>query len=134
MKLQVGVKVLIKNSLGEYLFIKRSKLLASDTSPSWDIPGGRIGPTETLGNALRRELLEEIGHELDSEPSILLAQDIFVEKQQLHVVRLTYIVEEEVANVTLGDEHTDYAWFSPERLRDMKFEPYLQEALQLHVL
>ena len=130
MRLQIGVKVLIKNSLGEYLFIKRSRLITSDPIPGWDIPGGRIEADEPLLEALRREIQEEIGHELDSEPILLDAQDIFVEKRDLHVVRLTYRVQEEVPQIVLSHEHTDYAWFLPKHLSTMTFEPYLDETIR----
>lgn len=48
MKLQIGVKLLIQNHEGEYLFIKRTKLLQNESEVSWDIPGGRIESNEYL--------------------------------------------------------------------------------------
>jgi len=134
MKSQIGVKVLIQNSLGEYLFLKRSKLILSDPIPGWDIPGGRIEAGEELLEALSREVQEETGHELEGEPKLLAAQDIFVEKRDLHVVRLTYRVQEDVKRVVLSHEHTDFAWFLPKHLQDMTFEPYLDETIKKFIL
>ena len=52
MILQVGVKALIKNDKGQYLFLRRSERMQAETEPHWDIPGGRIDPTERLEQAL----------------------------------------------------------------------------------
>lgn len=129
MQLQIGVKVLIKNNNGLYLFLKRSKLLSSDVKNSWDIPGGRINPEENLHDALIREVSEEIHHDLENEPTLVNAQDIFVSAKGLHVVRLTYTTTEDVSDIILSDEHEDYAWRSLDDLDDLNIEPYLKEAL-----
>lgn len=42
MELQVGVKVLLKNSTGKYLLLRRSKEKYPDVPVHWDMPGGRI--------------------------------------------------------------------------------------------
>jgi 8-oxo-dGTP diphosphatase len=130
MNLQVGVKALIKNSNGEYLFIRRSTTLATDVSePSWDIPGGRIEPDEYLLEALRREVQEEIGHEVQSTPMLIKAQDIFVTTKDLHVVRLTYRLTEDVEDIILSDEHEEYVWVHESQLETVNVEPYLAEVL-----
>jgi len=130
MNLQVGVKVLIKNSRGEYLFIRRSTILSTDVSePSWDIPGGRIEPDEYLPEALRREVQEEVGHDIQSIPVLIAAQDIFVPSKELHVVRLTYMLEENVDDIALSDEHEEYVWVHESQLETVSAEPYLGEVL-----
>lgn len=58
MKLQVGVKALIKNTSNQYLFLHRSKTTPGATKTYWDIPGGRIEPEEALDDALKREILD----------------------------------------------------------------------------
>lgn len=130
MNLQVGVKVLIKNSRGEYLFLRRTKRLITDKEEtSWDIPGGRIDGEEPLIDALKREIKEEIGHDLRSTPKLLVAQDIFVPEKELHVVRLTYEVDEDVTDVLLSDEHDDFKWVKQANLQTLNAEPYLAEVL-----
>lgn len=54
MKLQVGVKALIANKRGEFLFLKRAGNLPDGSGIRWDVPGGRIDPSETLTEALGR--------------------------------------------------------------------------------
>lgn len=130
MQLQIGVKVLIQNSEGALLFLKRSQLLSTDTENSWDIPGGRISPDESLKDALVREVFEEIHHTLVNEPVLAAAQDIFVDAKDLHVVRLTYITTEDIPAIVLSDEHADYGWRHLDEIDNMNIEPYLKTALQ----
>lgn len=130
MNLQVGVKALIKNSRGEFLFMRRSTILATDISePSWDIPGGRIESDEYLPAALKREVQEEVGYEIQSTPILIAAQDIFVSAKDLHVVRLTYMLEEDIDNIILSEEHEEYVWVHESQLETVNAEPYLAEVL-----
>lgn len=132
MNLQVGVKVLLKNTQGKYLFIKRTKQLEGETSTSWDIPGGRIEPNESLEEALRREAKEELGIELAGEPRLINAQNIFIRAQGLHVVRLTYVLEVDINidTIELSDEHQEVAYMSLAEVTGVT-EPYLAKTLQL---
>lgn len=131
MNLQIGVKVLIKNSKDEFLFIKRTQLLQNETEVSWDIPGGRIEPVETLSDALTREVTEELGVSLDGTPTLVNAQDIFVPAKDLHVVRLTYLLTQDVDMITLSDEHQEFAWIAPKALHNLNVEPFLRETLTI---
>lgn len=131
MTLQIGVKVLIKNKQGEYLFLRRTALVSTDTTEtSWDIPGGRIDPTEPLADALKREVHEEVGHSLQSTPQLIAAQDIFVPAKDLHVVRLTYVAEEDAPSITLSDEHESHRWVRQSEVDSINVEPYLAEVLR----
>lgn len=131
MQLQVGVKALIRNEAGEYLFIRRSEKLAEDKQTRWDIPGGRIKPEEALIDALIREIDEETGLSLSGEPTILAAQDIFVSSADLHVVRLTYVTDAE-GSLRLSDEHTDTMWMSIEEARKSHIDPYILKVFDMH--
>lgn len=130
MNLQIGVKVLLRSSTGEFLFIKRTQELENVAEALWDIPGGRIEPHEALDEALQREVKEELGIELKGTPQLLNAQDIFVPSKDLHVVRLTYLLDSDIdiAAVQLSDEHQDVAWLSLEEAIGMT-EPFLAETL-----
>lgn len=131
MKLQVGVKVLIKNSRGDYLFLRRTKLLATDSGKtSWDIPGGRINPGERLVDALKREIREETGHNMESAPELIAAQDILVPTKDLHVVRLTYIASEDIPEINLSYQHDEYKWVELADIASVDVEPYLAEVLK----
>ncbi|HEX8762813.1 MAG TPA: NUDIX domain-containing protein [Candidatus Saccharimonadales bacterium] len=129
MKLQVGVKVLIKNEAGQYLLLQRSESLPDGTGIRWDIPGGRIDASEKLLEALKRELREEIGVDLRVKPVLIAAQDILIADIDLHVVRLTYTAEM-VGEVSLGNEHQNYKWVTVADGLKLNTDPYLREVLE----
>ena len=129
MKLQVGVKALIKNNSHKYLFVRRSQILQSEQEPYWDIPGGRIEVEEPLLIALRREIAEETGLRIDGIPQLLMAQDIFATKADLHVVRLTYTVDGD-GNAVMSDEHTESKWLTLDEVHTLNLDPFLKEALE----
>lgn len=129
MKLQIGVKALIKNNKGSCLFLKRSQPLLDGTGIKWDVPGGRIDPAEDLFTALRREINEETGLRLESEPKLVKAQDIFLRDKDLHVVRLTYVVNLD-GEAELSDEHTKFKWVPINDMYKLDMDSYLREVVE----
>jgi len=129
MKLQVGVKVLIKNDSGKFLLLERAGIMPSDGQYYWDIPGGRINEDEPLLQALQREVTEETGLTLKGEPALVSAQDIFVEKAGLHMVRLTY-TGNALGNVALSDEHSSHQWVPKAELLAENIDPYVRKILE----
>ncbi len=129
MRLQVGVKVLVKNHKNEYLFIERSDSLPDGSGIRWDIPGGRIEAQERLLDALERELNEETGMKFKGDdPHLLDAQDIMIPEAGLHVVRLTYLMQAE-GDLHLGDEHAKYEWRTLEDAKLLNVDGYLRNTL-----
>jgi len=129
MKLQVGVKVLIQNDAGKFLLLERAGVMPSDGQHYWDIPGGRINENEPLLGALHREVAEETGLQLRGDPKLKFAQDIFVDKADLHVVRLTYIGNAD-GDVVISDEHGDHKWVDKEELVAENVDPYLRKMVE----
>ncbi len=128
MQLQVGVKALIKNSNGDYLFLLRSKIMNGEKTAHWDIPGGRIEPSEPLLEALQREILEETGLTIQTDFTLVGAQDIFAGTER-HVVRLTYTTIAD-GDATVSDEHNDAKWLPLEDAKKHNLDPYLTDLLQ----
>lgn len=120
MELQVGVKVLLKNSEGKYLMVRRSPEKYPEVGPKWDIVGGRIEPGTPLLENLKREIEEEVGLDLADEPKLVSAQDI-LRVPGRHVVRLTYIGTIE-GEPKLDADHTEYKWFTQDELQALSKE------------
>jgi phosphoglycolate phosphatase len=130
-KLQVGVKVLLRNEHGKLLFVRRNLELPkyAHMNKDWDIVGGRIDPGATLLENLKREVKEETGLDLTEPPKLLAAQDL-LGIEGVHVVRLTYIASIEGEPV-LGDEHVDHKWLSKEEALSIPtLDRYVKELLE----
>ena len=128
MKLEVGVKALLQNGEGKYLFLQRANALPDGSGIRWDIPGGRIEPAEDLEAALGREVFEETGLRHTGAAKLLAAQDIFVPEKHWHVVRLTYLVRAG-GDVRLGVEHQAYRWVSLAETKELNTDDYLRTFL-----
>jgi ADP-ribose pyrophosphatase YjhB (NUDIX family) len=128
--LQVGVKAFLKNNEGKYLLIKRSPVKYPSVTDAWDIVGGRIEPGSKLIENLRREVTEETGLEIISEPKLIAAQDI-IPNTEKHVVRLTYIADTEGEPKLDTEENTEYRWLTLAEIKAEKnIDKYVKEVLE----
>ncbi len=116
--LQVGVKVFLRNPDGKYLLLRRSREKYPDIDGEWDIVGGRIVPGSPLMDNLRREVKEETGLEMTSEPLLIAAQDI-IRSADRHVVRLSYVGTAEGEPILDERENVEYRWISLEELKTL---------------
>lgn len=134
-KLQVGVKVFLKNKEGKFLFQKRNKEKYPNAKGSWDIIGGRIDPGTRLLENLIREIKEETQLELTSEPRLICAQDIFPEGDERHVVRLSYIGETDGEPVLDTNENTEYKWLTLDEIRNQEnLDIYVEEIIKADLI
>jgi len=129
-QLQVGVKVLLKNSQEKFLLLHRSPVKYPEVKEPWDIVGGRIQPGMSLLENLAREVLEETGLVMMAEPKLLTAQDI-LRIPGKHVVRLTYVGEIEGEPKIDKEESDQYQWFSMDELQELEgLDSYFKEVLK----
>ncbi len=131
-ELQVGVKVLLKNSRGKYLLLYRNADKYSDVKKErWDIVGGRIDPGKPLFENLVREVMEETKLELIKEPKLIHVQDILIVPGK-HIVRLTYSGEIDGEPVLDDGEHDSYKWLDLSEIKEIPAEEmnrYFKEVL-----
>lgn len=103
----------------EYLIVKRSR--NDDFLPgSWEFPGGNINDNELIYEALQREILEEIGFNIEglSYKIVHYYDKIKDKKEKYHYIELDFLIE--VANkdfdIVLSIEHDDYCWIKKDSL------------------
>ena len=130
-ELQVGVKILLKSNSDVYLLLLRSKEFYVDSGNIWDLPGGRIDAGISLLENLKREVREETSFDINGTPKLIAAQDIMPTGNK-HIVRLTYVIDVGIdSKPTLSEEHSDYGWFSIDKMKDLdKLDKYLKELIE----
>jgi len=90
----------------EFLFVHRPP--GGDLGECWELPGGKVDPGEMPEEALRRELLEELG--LDARIGDLAARSWF-EHRGMSIELLAFHVTADPGIMVLH-EHTEFCWQS----------------------
>ncbi len=97
--IRVTLKAVIVDEDGRTLVVKENG------RDWWDIPGGGIDHGETIKEALRRELREEVSFSGDFEYETLLAEDPhYLESLNLYQMRITFLVEPDSFEFSAGDD------------------------------
>lgn len=98
---------IMRNSQGRILFLERV------FQPlGWCLPGGQIEQHETPLQALRREIMEEVGIITIEHGFRFLRMDVSAHGRDIHV--FTYDIPVAKHMVRLSFEHTDFAFFNPD--------------------
>lgn len=111
------VGALIHDGVGNVLMIRTHKW-----SDKWGIPGGKIERSEASEEALRREILEETGLEIEDIRFALVQDSIDSPEfeRPAHFILLNYIARAASPEVTLNDEAEAFRWLSADEA--MKLE------------
>jgi len=115
MKTDIVLKTFVVNSEGKVLLLRRSE---SDTRRplQWDLPGGMMDDGETLEQGAVREVKEESGVDITSQPRVVFskAEVAAWDDQNGHhgrnVIRIYFTARVESANIVLSYEHDEFEW------------------------
>lgn len=105
---EVAVGVLFDQQTGQYLLGSRPQ--GKPYAGYWEFPGGKLEAGETVHEALRRELKEELGLEIDSStPWFVMEHDYPHAYVRLHFRRV-----HQWRGTPKGLEHQMFSWFTKE--------------------
>ena len=106
MKAKLIVKgMVIDRTRGKILLLQRNSADHQDAE-SWENPGGKIEVGETLEAALKREVLEEAGIEVEVR-SLAYVTYVGGDEPALFIV---YFCEPKSDDVSVGNEHQAFVW------------------------
>ena len=113
----VSVAGLVTNDRGEILLVN---------SPwrGWEYPGGLIEPGETFEQALRREIREEAGVEIEILRFVGICKN--VEKD---IVNIDFACRYVSGELTTSEESTEVIWATPEKALEMITFPLTKKRL-----
>ena len=121
------VGALIFNQDDEILLIQGKKF--HDT---YVIPGGHIEVGETIEEALRREIKEETGLEIDDIQLLSLQESIFNPHyhEKRHFLYLDFTCRTDSVHVVLNEESQAYVWVAVPDAFTLPLHPYTRALLQ----
>ncbi len=119
---EVSVKIVFKCG---------SKVLYQKSNHLRDIPGGHIEFGETILEALKRELKEELGYELKIEPNLLYAWSYVSRSKNTHGVYVVYIInlKKEIKFSSLEDPFLEFIWLDKSEIKIQNFLPEMEKFL-----
>lgn len=111
----VNVAVGVIRSDGQYFLTKRAD--SQHQGGKWEFPGGKVEQSETVAQALARELKEEVAIDiLACQPLITTEHDYGDKKVCLHV----FVVEQFIGN-PCSQEGLEGQWFDLEAMTGLEF-------------
>ena len=125
------VGALIFNLQREILLIRSYKWKGK-----YVIPGGHIELSETIEDALKREIKEETGLDIYDLKFISLQESIFDELfwKKKHFIFLDYSCQTSSDKVKLNSEGQNYIWVAPQEALKLDIEPYSRKTIETYLI
>jgi len=129
---EATVGALVVNPRGEVLIVRSSKW-----GEKFTVPGGHVELGERAEEAIKREVKEETG--LDVEPvSLLLVQEAIYPENYIkheHFIFMDYICMTKTSEVKLdGRELQGYLWVNPTNALELDLEEYTRRFVSKYLM
>jgi mutator protein MutT len=109
---------------GEYLVTRRQS--GVHLEGYWEFPGGKCDPGESLDECLRRELLEELGTDVEIGDELLAVTHPYPDRNvELHFITCTLIG---TPSPLLGQE---MRWVARAELQSLQFPPADEQLIRI---
>ncbi|MFC1654079.1 nucleoside triphosphatase NudI [Patescibacteria group bacterium] len=135
MQYRVTVNAFIFNREGKILICRQPE--GRGVFPGqWAVPGGGIDEGETMTEALKREIKEEVGLEIGDIKPLFFSDDVrekFKDGEKtsdVYMIYLRFTCRTESTEVRLNKEHDDYVWVTREEIRKYNLNKPTIESLK----
>ena len=128
---EATVGALILNGRGQILLTKSYKWRNRFT-----LPGGHIELGETAVEALKREVKEEVGMDVEVGPRLIVQEFIFGPEfaKRKHFIFLTYLCYAKITDVKIDhDEMQSFEWMRPEDALKADIDTYTRETIEAYL-
>lgn len=124
----VGIGAVIKQG-NSFLLIKRGK---EPGKGSWSIPGGLVELGETVTEAVKREVKEETGLEVEIDHLLDVVTNIIRDERgrvKYHYVLIDYLLYPKGGELCLSSDASDVRWVKTEELEQYGLTQALKDLL-----
>lgn len=111
-KFEIVVRAIITDKKGKILLVKRAKTPEKD---KWCLPGGKVEYAETVDDAIKREIKEELN--LTFYPKFIQYKDDTISVPSVHCLVLYFAGKYEGSIKMKKDEIGDYTFFSKNEVK-----------------
>lgn len=126
---RLAVRAVIHDDQGQCLLIRRSNVCKAFVG-TWEWPGGKADPGETFDVAVKREVREETGLEIELTG---VAGAFHIEMAQQHLAVLCMEAVPCGGVLHLSEEHDQSAWVAVAELLDWKLTDGFWEFAETYV-
>lgn len=117
MEIYPALKAMIEKD-GKFLILKRSQN-EDIYKEAWDIPGGGIVFGENPLDALKREVKEECGIDIDIIKPLRI-WTFYKNSGKTQIFGVTVLCKYKSGKIFLSSEHTDFKWISLNEINNFK--------------
>lgn len=117
---QVGVGVFVFNEKNEFLVAQRRN---SHGAGEWSLPGGHLEFNENFEECCKREVMEEVGVEIDTIQFVTAFNNLFL-KEELHYVTLFFgsCLKSGIPQNLEPEKQSEWKWVTFETLPSPAFD------------
>ena len=122
-----AVSGLVINPEGKVLLAQRAH---EPNKGQWSLPGGAVNLGETLHRALKREVREECGIEIEVVKFLAVFDRIFADDQDhihYHYVLINFLCRWKSGQLHIGSDTMDAHWLWPEELCNLDVTPEVEK-------
>lgn len=129
-KVLIIASAIIINELGELLLLERGE--TKTFQKHWQLPEGKLEENEKPQEALKRELKEELGADVDIMDFETVSHSTLEAKGTKYLaLRIIFKVTLKENNITLSSEHSNYKWVKPDQVKSLQLLPGTTEAINI---